>query len=183
MAVIPSPVRDPGGAPRRPGTVTRRTLVAGAAGLAVLATPGCSGPSTSGGSPAAQPSATPALSADVAVATQALAEIRAVRTAVSGTLERYPATRVRLAAWERLHEAHEDSLVDAVPDRALPQASAAPYVVPKDRTVALSVLTDREERLQARLDALALRARSGEFARLLASMGAAIGQRLAVAAT
>jgi hypothetical protein len=52
--------------------------------------------------------------------------------------------------------------------------------VPRKRATALRRLSHREQHLHDTLDALALRAQSGDFARLLASMGAGIGQRLAV---
>jgi hypothetical protein len=69
--------------------------------------------------------------------------------------------------------------VNAVPDRASASASPAPYAVPRKREAALRALKIREQRLHTSLDRLALRAQSGDFARLLASMGAAIDQRLA----
>jgi hypothetical protein len=158
--------------------LSRRSLIAGAAGLAALAVTACS---TSGSTADdATPAAPAELAPDVAVATRALAEIRAVRAAASGTLSRYPAVRSRLAALVQLHEAHEATLTDAVPDRARTSASPAPYAVPRRRDAALRSLTTREQRLHDTLQALALRAQSGDFARLLASMGAGISQQLAV---
>jgi hypothetical protein len=120
------------------------------------------------------------LAPDVAIATEALKEITAVRTAVEQTLRRYPVARARLAPMVELHRAHEKTLVDAVPDRARRSQSPAPYAVPRRRAAALRALTPREQQLHARLDALALRAESGDFARLLASMGAGIAQHAAV---
>ncbi|MCW2846763.1 MAG: hypothetical protein JWR90_737 [Marmoricola sp.] len=123
-----------------------------------------------------------ALAPDVAVATSALAEIKVLRAAVTTTVSRFPATRAQLTPLLQLHRAHEVSLADAVPARAASGASPAPvpYAVPRKRDVALSMLLAREGRLHASLDALALRAQSGDFAQLLASMGAGIGQQLAV---
>jgi hypothetical protein len=66
-----------------------------------------------------------------------------------------------------------------VPDRAGPARTATPYAVPARRKVALAGLAAVEQRLHTSLDGLALSAQSGDFARLLASMGAGIGQRLA----
>jgi len=118
---------------------------------------------------------------DVAVATRALAEIRTVRLGVAGTASRFPATRPQLTPLVQMHQAHEASLADAVPDRADSGSSAgpAPYVVPRKRDAALGKLADRERKLHDTLDGLALRAQSGDFARLLASMGAGVNQRLA----
>ena len=126
------------------------------------------------------PRPTAGLAPDVAVATRALAEIRAVRAAVEPHHVPLPGARPDLAPLVQMHRAHEASLVDAVPDRARPSAAPAPYVVPRKREVALRQLAAREQRLHDTLDGLALRAQSGDFARLLASMGAAVSQRLAV---
>jgi hypothetical protein len=124
---------------------------------------------------------TPAeLAPDVAIATRALAEITAVRAAVSGTLSRHPDFRGPLRPLVRMHRAHEKTLVNAVPERARPTTEPAPYAVPRKRKAALSKLARREQRLHDSLDRLALRAQSGDFARLLASMGSATSQRLSV---
>ncbi len=161
------------------GSLSRRLLiVGGAAGLAGLVASGCD--VNNPVDDEKEPKATAELAPDVAVATSALAEIRALSTAVSSTLTRFPATRTRLASLVTMHRAHEESLADAVPERARATATAAPYVVPRRPEVALGKLAARERRLHGTLDGLALRAQSGDFARLLASMGAAVGQQLAV---
>ena len=100
------------------------------------------------------------------------------RRRVSATLARFPALRPVLAALTALHQAHARSLADAVPTRAPTTATPAPYAVPRRRPAAVAKLTTTEPQLHASLDALALTAQSGEFARLLASMGAAVSQRL-----
>lgn len=119
------------------------------------------------------------LSPDVTVATRALAAVEAAAAGVSATLARFPALRPELTALGTLHQAHARSLADAVPTRAPTTATPTPYAVPRRRTAAVAKLTTTETRLHASLDALALTAQSGEFARLLASMGAAVSQRLA----
>jgi hypothetical protein len=159
--------------------LARRTLLAvGVTGMAALGLAGCSDDDDGGGRSAR---ATPArgVTPDVAVATAALGAIRATREAVVATQARYPATRAQLTALSRMHRAHEATLVDAVPDRARTSASPAPYAVPRRREAALRALRKREQHLHTSLDGLALRAQSGDFARLLASMGAAVDQRLA----
>ena len=157
--------------------LSRRALVVGVlGGVAGMAVTACS----SGDDTAEKTPASPAgLAPDVAVATTALAEIQAVREAVSATLAHFPASRSVLGSLVTLHQAHEATLVDAVPDRATPSAGPAPYAVPRQREKALATLARREQRLHDTLDGLALRAQSGQFARLLASMGAALHQRLA----
>jgi hypothetical protein len=174
--VVDSPA--PGSAVRSRDALSRRTLLAAGAGAAALAASACS--TDDSGAVDSAPRASAELAPDVAVATSALSEIRAVRTAVAGTLSRFPAVRASLAPLAQLHQAHEGSLANAVPQRARPSVAPAPYVVPRKREVALANLAVREQRLHDTLDGLALRAQSGEFARLLASMGAAISQRLAV---
>ena len=79
-----------------------------------------------------------------------------------------------------MHRAHEASLADAVPDRASPvEPRPTPYAVPASASGPCRALAAGEQQLHATLDGLALRAQSGDFARLLASMGAGVGQRLA----
>ncbi len=162
-----------------PGDLTsRRSLIAGTVGLATLVVSGCSVDNPA--SDDKSPRSVAALAPDVAVATQALAEIRAVRAAVSSTLSRHRPARPDLAPLVLMHRAHETTLVDAVPERARPKNDPAPYVVPRKRAVAMRKLESREQRLHDTLAGLALRAQSGDFARLLASMGAGINQRLTV---
>jgi hypothetical protein len=156
--------------------LSRRSLIlAGVAGLLVS---GCDVNNPVPTDNTAKKPAGPA--PDVAVATSALAEIRAVRAAVSSTLAGFPTAKSRLAGLMKMHQAHEESLADAVPERARTSATPAPYVVPRKRETAFGNLAAREQRLHDTLDGLALRAQSGDFARLLASMGAAVTQQLAV---
>ncbi len=163
------------------GSLSRRSLLTVGA-VTGLALSGCSVDNPVSKDKTPQESAE--LAPDVAVATRALAEIKVLRTAVTQTQTRFPATRAQLAPFAQLHKAHEASLADAVPDRATTGSSTAPapYAVARQRDVALRNLRAREQRLHDTLDGLALQAQSGEFARLLASMGAAISQRLAVLA-
>ncbi len=157
--------------------ISRRTVIAaGIAGVAGLALTGC-GPGDAD-SPTGQ--ATPAeLSPDVATATRALTEITAVRLGVAATMARHPSLRKQLAPLTEMHLAHEASVADAVPARARTSASPAPYTAPRRPDVALNSLARLERTLHDTLGTLALGAESGAFARLLASMGAAVGQRLA----
>jgi hypothetical protein len=167
------------GGATNPGDVTsRRSLIAGTVGMAALVVAGCSVENPTSDDKAPKPAAD--LAPDVTVAVRALAEIRAVRDAASRTMSRYPPARPDLAPLVEMHRAHEASLVDAVPARARPAAGPAPYVVPRKRAVAMRKLGTREQRLHDTLAGLSVRAESGDFARLLASMGAGITQRLTV---
>ena len=90
------------------------------------------------------------------------------------TAQRFPAIRPALADLDAMHAAHERSLVDAVPAQARSASASAAYAVPARRDAALLRLQTVEVGLHDTLQALALKAQSGEFARLLASMGAAV---------
>jgi hypothetical protein len=160
------------------GVVSRRALIGAGAGFAALAAAGCSVDNPV--SPDKTPKPSAELAPDVAVASRALAEITAVREAATRTLSRHPGIRPGLVTVVHMHRAHEGSLADAVPAQARPTATPAPYAVPRERDVALRRLAARERQLHHTLDGLALRAQSGDFARLLASMGAAVNQHLAV---
>ena len=167
----------------RRGVLTGLGATAGLGALSSLAVTGCAAGSDArrDGAPAQPAPLTP----DVTVATRALAEIEAVAAAVAATTARFPATRSQVADLARVHRAHAASLADAVPDRAQTSATPAPptpYRVPQRQGRALPALVTREQQLHQTLDSLALQAQSGDFARLLASMGAAVAQRLAVLA-
>lgn len=162
-----------------PAPSRRSVLAVGLGGAGALALAGCADeaePRPTGPQASAGPAG---LAPDVGVATTALSEIEAVRVAVSATVRRFPAVRPQVGGLVALHQAHEATLVEAVPQRARPSAGPAPYVVPRDRDKALAKLAARERRLHESLGGLALKAQSGQFARLLASMGAAVDQRLA----
>lgn len=168
-------------APRVPVPLTRRTLLAaGSVAVVAPALTACTSTSGDGGDDVA-PSAdgTPSLSPDVALATLALAELRAATAAVAATTRGFPALRASLAPVREMHEAHEAALVDAVPEGAEPGTDPAPYDVPARRPAALTALRRREQELQARLGDLAVEARSGAFAALLAAMSAGTAQRVA----
>jgi hypothetical protein len=121
---------------------------------------------------------TAAVSPDVTVAIQAVAVIRAAHSAATTTLQRHPALRPRLTALLDMHQAHLDALADAVPDASPATPGASRFVVPADPQVALHTIVVLETGAQSTITGLALRAQSGAFARLLASITAATAQRL-----
>jgi hypothetical protein len=174
VADSPAPSRAPSGAP---GATRRTALTVGLYGLGAMFLTACSDDAEPG---TREPATRAGLAPDVAVATRALGEIRAVRAAVTQTISRFPDSRATIGPLVAMHRTHEATLVDAVPDRAQPSATPAPYVVPRKREKALARIVAREQRLHATLDDLAVQAQSGQFARLLASMGTAVHQRLAV---
>jgi hypothetical protein len=168
------------------GTPSRRSLLV--AGLGVgsgLLLVGCSSESDDEGGRAARSPASPAAPAapasttpDVAVATLALSEIRTAAAAVRATGVRFPDLRGDLAGLGAMHQAHERSLAEAVPAPARTSATPAPYAVPRRRDAALRRLTTTEQGLHDTLGRLAMRAQSGQFARLLASMGTGVTVRV-----
>lgn len=156
----------------------RRTLLlAGAAG-ATLA--GCSlnNPLSEEKTPASE--AVRDLAPDVAVAVEAVTLLLTAGSAVTSTMATYPGLRTALAGFSATHRAHLNALTAAVPERVDVSADPAPYVVPPSRGGALAAVRSAEATLQERLVALAMRAESGPFARLLGTMSAAVSQQLAV---
>ena len=157
-----------------------------AAGLSVVA--GCTVGTDSGnqsGGQSGDPSAAGHRSAqqvevtpDVKTATTALAAIRVTGEAVRATAQRFPALRPALSGITGMHAAHERSLVDAVPAQVRSSPAPAAYAVPPGRAAALARLRVAEQRLHASLAGLAVAADSGDFARLLASMSAAVSTHL-----
>ena len=140
--------------PRR--SALRAGLVGGLAGLVVLT--GCddrgetSSPgSTSGSSPSVDP--------DSALVDEVLAELAVAEQTASAAGELELAT---------LHRAHIEALDGEVPTEAAGRRPSA------------EVVRRREQLLQAHLVDAAMAAQSGALARLLASMSAAVSQRLAV---
>ncbi len=172
----------------RPAAFSRRRVLGLGAGAGVLVglstVAGCSAGSDSGadgdtGKRAAQPvEVTP----DVKTATAALAAIQVARQAVAATAQRFPALRPALSGLTGMHVAHERSLANAVPPSVQSGATRTPYAVPPGRTAALARLTAAEQKLHGVLGGLAVAAESGDFARLLASMSAAVSTHLAALA-
>lgn len=165
--------------------MSRRAVVAGvtagvAASLAAGTLGGCASGSTS--PRAGRRDATPEVSPDVAVAAAALQAITRSANAVGRTARRHPRLKAALAGLAALHAAHLRLLQDAVPagHRRDTTAGPAPATVPHRPPAALAAVAHDEHDLRAQLEGLAVRARSGEFARLLAAMSAAVGQQLAV---
>jgi hypothetical protein len=162
--------------PQRPSRRTALGLGVGAA--TALATGGCTlnNPLRTEKTPAAR--AVRDLEPDVAVAVEAATLLRAAETAVTATGGRHPGLAPRLAGVLATHRAHLDRVVAAVPDGVDISGTAAPYVVPEAPPAALAQVRTSEQTLHDGLVGLAMRARSGPFARLLGAMAAATSQQL-----
>jgi len=153
--------------PRARPTATRRTALAlGAAGLVAVA--GCDGddePTPDGRSPAADP--------DGALVDRVLAELAGITALVAQVGRRHAKLRAPMADLRRLHEAHTKALDGS------PATDPGAARVPSRPAEALALVRRRELGLQRRLVDAAVSAESGTLARLLASMSAAVSQRLA----
>ncbi len=174
-----TPPRPTSGSSAAPG-ISRRGVLAAALSLPVLPLAGCAlnNPLDSRRTPAAE--AIPALAPDVGVAVEAVARIRATEATLTATTQRHAALAAPLAGLAAMHTAHLDALIDAVPDRVDTTTTQAPSTVPETPAAARRAVVVAERRMREELTELALRAQSGLFARLLASMVAATGQQLAV---
>ena len=188
---MPSPV------PAR-SALTRRTAIGGAAAVGAVVVTGCT-PSgidrRSRRSAVAAP--TPDTDPDVALAATVLADEQAMLDRIAATVARHPGLDGRLAAARAAHQAHVDLLTKAVPAKArvspsqdatpsvspsvAPSPAATP-VVPARPPRALAVLANEEDRLSLVGRRSAFAARSGAFARVLASMSASAAQHAATLA-
>jgi len=158
---------------------SRRTLLAiGLGTVATAATAGCAlnNPLHEEKTPTAR--ALRDLDPDVAVAAEAVTLLRGAEAAVTATGQRHAGLAARLAGVLTAHQAHVARLVDSVPDGVDTSGTATAYVVPERPAAALAQLRATEQSLHDGLVGLAMRARSGPFARLLGAMAAATSQQL-----
>jgi hypothetical protein len=130
----------------------RTTLALAAVGLVAVA--GCD----DGDEKSPAPTVTPTPDPDTALVDRVLTELAGAERLASAAGE------LELAA---LHRAHIEAL-DGTPPTGVP-----------GRQVGADAVHEREQRLQAHLVEAAVAAESGELARLLASMSAAVSQRQA----
>lgn len=156
----------------------RRTVLAGGVGAAALLVAGCSlnNPFNEDHTPAAE--AVRRLDPDIAVAVQAVASIDAALRLVQATTGRHAALRPSLQPLIALHQAHRAALVRAVPHEVDLHAGQPAPAVAARAPIARQRVVAAERTLQGQLRGFTLRAESGPFARLLASMDAAVGQHL-----
>jgi hypothetical protein len=159
--------------PARPLTATRRAALAVTAGLGGLAVAGCT---TDDGDPPTSTSTTsaPSVDADSTLVSDVAGRIAAADALVRQVLRDSPLLRSDLGPLRRMHEAHLEALGGY-------DGSARSPRPPRGRpTDALQQVATSEQRLQRTLATAAVRAESGTLAKLLASMSAAVAQRLAV---
>ncbi|GAB2880256.1 hypothetical protein [Nocardioides pacificus] len=163
----------------RAAPTRRAALRGGAVALAVLGGAGCD--ASDGGRATTSPSVSSPSGrtddevADAQLAAEALGHIDATLALVAAVTTRHAVAGPLVGDLVGAHVAHRDLLLDAVAGTEEPDAVTSP----PDAQRAWSGLRRREQTLQAQLGALALRAGSGPFARLLAVMAASVAQHLA----
>ena len=159
--------------------LTRRTAL-GAAGLATVgvAAAGCDDPAATPAGRATVRSTE--ITPDVALAVQLVAGMQRSEALTADVVRHYPLLRPTLRPLLDTQRAHLALLSDAVPARAMPSPSAAAVPRTTDRAVARARVVSSTTARRDALNAAALEAESGPFARVLASMGAGLSQRLAV---
>ena len=159
--------------------LTRRTAL-GAAGLASLgvAATGCD-------DPAATPSAratvrSTEITHDVALAVELVAGVQRSVALTTDVVRRFPLLRPSLRPLLETQRAHLALLAEAVPDEVMPSPSARAVPATTDRAAARARVVRSTKTRRDAFNAAAVEAESGQFARVLASMGAGLAQHLAV---
>ena len=162
----------------RPGLVaTRRTALAGVFGGAVVLA-GCDADgsrttASSGASPAAATTSAAPEEPDQSLVDQVVAELDELIAFTAAAAAARPRIGPLPSAFEALHREHRAVLTDEPLDLAEPTRVRGPANDLRQR------LTRREAAAQRQFASWAVAAESGPLARLLASISAAIAQRLA----
>lgn len=119
--------------------------------------------------------AEPDRDADLVTLSAVHAELLATTALLASVSQRHPRLRPVLAPVTAVHREHVAVLAGAAPEIADP---GTPSTLPPNRIgAALALVRSTEETTQTRLAGWALEARSGTFARLLASMAGALAQQ------
>lgn len=162
-----------------PHHLSRRRVLTGSA-LAVGATGALEGCSTVLDTPVdTGPRTLAELGPDEREVVDLLTRLRATEDLLTSTGARFPRLGVRLSPLRGAVHTHLVTLRQSAKAGRMPtDASAAPLAPAGDRTAALSRVTTDATALRAAYLAAARSAESGQFARLLASMGCAVSQRL-----
>jgi hypothetical protein len=170
--------------PLRPTRRTALGALAGAiAGAGVLS--GCDLDDLGPGGPDPTPGAggEAEVDADQGVVDDAVADLARTAALLTATRTRFPRLRARVAPLHALHLAHLETLGGAPDDAGDAGGAPATPAVPGSARAAWSEVRTLESRLQRRLADWSVAARSGDLARVLASMSAAVAQELAAGAS
>jgi hypothetical protein len=158
---------------RAPAAAVAAGLVAAGCDLSGSSDPGAGTTSpTASGAP--EPTVAPTADPDEALVARVRTEVAGAAALVSAAGTGRPGLARQLVPIVRLHRRH----LQALPGD---EAEAPPEQLRGDASAALRRVRAREARLQTALADAAVEASSGPLAALLASMSAAVAQRLAVA--
>lgn len=166
--------------------VPRRTVLAVVAAAATASVAGCELDPPDDRAPSSGPDAILSDEEfDTDLAGKAARSISTTLAEVRAAAERHVGLAQSLAGLIATHEAHHALLADSGADSGdNPSASPSESVTaPPVSGQALSRLTSSERKLARRLEGWAVAARSGQFARVLASMAASVSQHVAVLPT
>ena len=164
-------------------SLSRRAAVVTVAAATVTTMAGCTSTGAGRSAGRTRPSDTAKPDPDVALATRALAREHAMLQHVVATVHAHPGLAGVLAGTRATHRAHVELLARAVPSRPpspgpTPSTAGNPgHAVPRRSSAALAALAREESRLAELARDSALVARSGAFARVLASAAAAASQQ------
>jgi hypothetical protein len=126
-------------------------------------------------------SATPEPPEDAELVAAVVTALVRARGVLDAAREAVPDLAPRLDPVDAAHAAHLDVLVGAVPDSEVPAAD--PPSLPPRPTAALGAVRRSEQRLLREVRAGCLGARSGDLARVLASVATSTSQHAAALAT
>lgn len=163
--------------------VPRRTVLAVTAAVATAPLAGCELDPPDDRAPSSGPDAILSDEEyDTDLAGKAARSISATLAEVRAAAERHVGLAQSLAGLIAMHEAHHALLANSGADSGGdPSGSPSESVTaPPASGQALSRLTASERKLGRRLEGWAVAARSGQFARVLASMSASVSQHVAV---
>lgn len=166
--------------------LSRRTALAaglGAAGLAGATVTGCSVRLPGHASETASPKLRPdQIQPDVQIVVDLVAALRQSVALLQDTGTRHPQLSPQLASLLTAQKAHLEVLHRAAPADRLAARPPVASRVPARASKALAAVLERTRVLRQECYTSAARAESGSFARLLASIGASLSQRLVVLA-
>lgn len=161
--------------------MTRRTALGAFAGTALAAAgtaglAGCGTARARRGPSVGGPDEDP----DTVLLRSVVDEVDAVVALLEVVRRRERSLRPRVGRLLEVHAQHRELLASAV-DSPAPSPAGRRTRPPRGRAAATAEVTRREERLADRLATAAVEAESGTFARVLASMSAAVRQQLEAA--
>lgn len=163
-----------------PPRLTRRTTLGavGLTGVGLAAVTGCDDPTATPEQPRTVRSTE--ITQDVRLAIELLPALQRTTMLTRHTINHFPQLGEALQPLLEAQQAHVKLLEEAVPDQALPSASLSQVTLGGQQKQARARVLRLAAARRQDVNAAAGRAESGQFAQLLASMGAGLSQILAV---